>query len=112
MTTPLAQMLWERVIAYAAVQRDNGLWIAPASQIVTYANARDALRVQSVRVGGQTTITVTNTGPTPIAGATLTLPRAPERVTFAGGSGLPDRQGAQVRLGTLGAGQRITLTVR
>ncbi len=111
-TTPAAQTLWERAIGYAAAQRDNGLWIAPASQIVAYANARDALRVQSVRVGEQTTITVTNTGPTPVAGATLTLPRAPERVVFAGGSGLPDRQGAQVRLGTLGAGQRIALTVR
>lgn len=110
-TTPTAQALWGRVIGYAADRRKDGLWVVPVTTVMSFAAARDGLHVTSFRVGEQTAITVTNTGTAPVVGATLTLPRTPQRITFTGGNGLPDQREAQVRLGTLGAGQTLTLMV-
>jgi len=108
---PAAQALWGRVIGYAADRRKDGLWVMPVTTVTSFAAARDALQVTSYHVGEQTAITVTNTGTSPVVSATLTLPRTPQRITFTGGNGLPDQRESQVRLGTLGPGQTLTLTV-
>ena len=110
-TTAAAQAMWGRVIGYAADHRKEGLWVAPATTIMNFAAARDTVRVTGFHIGEQTTITAMNEGTAPVVGATITLPHTPQRVTYTGGNGAPDQREAQVRLGTLGAGQQLTFMV-
>jgi peptidoglycan/xylan/chitin deacetylase (PgdA/CDA1 family) len=68
---------WADTIAAAAAARDRGdLWIAPVSEIVQ--RWRDVRQVDMVMTGDGTRFnaTVTNHSPHPLAGLTLTLPRA------------------------------------
>ena len=109
---PAAQAMWARVVAYAADRRSLGLWVAPVTTITDFADARDGLRLTSVAVGATTLITATNDGPNDVKGATLTLPRTPLRVSWTGGGGQRDTNGAQIRIGDLTPGARATIEVR
>jgi peptidoglycan/xylan/chitin deacetylase (PgdA/CDA1 family) len=110
--TPTAQAIWGRVVAYAADRRSLGLWVAPVTTIANFADARDHMRVSSMNVGATTLITVANGGSSGVSDATLTLPRVPKQVGWTGGSGQRDINGAQIRVGTLAAGEATTIEVR
>jgi hypothetical protein len=80
--------------------------------IANFADARDQMRVSSMNVGATTLITVANGGSSSVSDATLTLPRVPKQVGWTGGSGQRDINGAQIRVGTLAAGEATTIEVR
>jgi hypothetical protein len=70
------------------------------------------MRISSVSIGATTKITVTNGGPSGVSDATLTLPGLPKQVAWTGGGGPHDINGAQIRVGLLGAGETTTIEVR
>ena len=110
--TPAAQAIWGRVVAYAADRRSLGLWVAPVTTITNFVDARDQLRVSSVRIGGTTTLTVRDTGQAGVNDATLTLPGVPKQVSWMGGAGARDINGAQIRVGNILPGETITIEAR
>ncbi|HEY8599794.1 MAG TPA: polysaccharide deacetylase family protein, partial [Thermomicrobiales bacterium] len=68
------QVIWSRVVDYAASQRDQGLWIAPVSEIATYGVATRRVNLTTVPVAGGTRLTVTNGSDRALDGLTLRLP--------------------------------------
>jgi peptidoglycan/xylan/chitin deacetylase (PgdA/CDA1 family) len=110
--TPAAQAIWGRVVAYAADRRSLGLWVAPVTTITNFVDARDQLRVSSVRIGGTTTLTVRDTGQAGVNDATLTLPGVPKQVSWMGGAGARDLNGARIRVGNILPGETITIEAR
>jgi peptidoglycan/xylan/chitin deacetylase (PgdA/CDA1 family) len=101
---------WDEVLAYAAGQREAGLWIAPLGEIVAYRNALPAIQVQAEERAGRLHVTVRNGNASPVAGLTLTLP-APVRSATLGGSPYADFVEDQVRLPRLNPGQQVALDV-
>jgi peptidoglycan/xylan/chitin deacetylase (PgdA/CDA1 family) len=110
--TPAAQAIWGRVVAYAADRRSLGLWVAPVTTITNFVDAREQLRVSSVRVGATTMLTVRDNGQAGVNDTTLTLPGVPKQVTWRGGAGARDINGAQIRVGNILPGETITIEAR
>ncbi len=111
-TSPAAQAIWGRVVAYAADRRSLGLWVAPVTTITNFVDARATLRVSSVRIGATTVLTLRDDGQAGVNDATLTLPGAPKQVAWTGGSGARDVNGAQIRVGNILPGETITIEAR
>jgi len=111
-TSPAAQAIWGRVVAYAADRRSLGLWVAPVTTITNFVDARATLHLSSVRVGATTVLTVRDDGQAGVNDATLTLPGVPKQVAWRGGSGARDINGAQIRVGNILPGETITIEAR
>jgi hypothetical protein len=103
-------VIWPRVIAYAAAQRDRGLWVAPVTQIADYSLATREVNVTALPVAGGTRLLIENDSAQTLDGLTLTLPAPAARVTLDGRP-LTDVRGAQVRLPALAPGASIVLVV-
>jgi len=91
------QVIWSRVVDYAAAQRDQGLWIAPVTEIATYGVATRQVELTALPIAGGTRLIVANRSDRALDGLTLRLP----------GTG----GGAQAIIPALAAGGTATLTV-
>jgi peptidoglycan/xylan/chitin deacetylase (PgdA/CDA1 family) len=89
------QVIWSRVVAYAAAQREQGLWVAPVTEIATYGTATREVAVTALPIAGGTRLTVENRADRDLAGLTV-------RIAGAGMATLP----------TLTPGAMATTTVR
>ncbi len=80
--------IWTRVVAYAAAQRDRGLWIAPVTEIATYGAATRQVAVTALPVAGGIHLTIENRDDRDLSGLTLrtTEASAPTLPTFAPGA--------------------------
>jgi len=107
---PAQVAAWEEVLAYAAAQRANGLWIAPLDEIVAYRDNLAKIEVQARDYAGRLRIVVRNGGDRPAAGLTLTL-SSPARSAELGGAPYTDFRQDQVRLPELHPGQQVTLDI-
>jgi peptidoglycan/xylan/chitin deacetylase (PgdA/CDA1 family) len=101
---------WDEVLAYAAAQREAGLWIAPLEEIVAYRNSLEAIAVQAEERAGRLHITVRNGNDHAVAGLTLTLP-APAQSATLGGKPYADFVQDQVCLPRLDPRQQVTLEI-
>lgn len=108
--SPTQVAAWDEVLAYAAAQREAGLWIAPLEEIVAYRDSLGAIQVRAEALPGRLRLTVRNGNAHAVAGLTLTLP-APARSTELGGAPYADFVRDQVRLPSLRPGQEVTLEV-
>ncbi len=104
------QAAWDEILAYAASRRDQGLWIAPLTEIVGYRNALAQVEVRAEAKGQQLSITVVNHNDHPVSGLTLTLP-APAGQVLLGDAAYSDYTEDQLRLPALQAGQQVRLSV-
>ncbi len=68
------QVIWQRVVDYAAAQRERGLWIAPVSTIADYGVASHQIAVTPLPVAGGTRLIVENRSADRLVGVTLGLP--------------------------------------
>ncbi len=80
---------WQRVVRYAAQQRDAGaLWIAPLAEIVDWQAAVAELRIENEEVENQDTgllsFTLRNASQQDLSGVTLKLPFQPQKITLDG----------------------------
>lgn len=91
------QVIWSRIVDYAAAQRDQGLWIAPVTEIATYGVASRQVNLTTLPVAGGTRLIVANGSVRALDGLTL-------RLSAFGG-------GAQVIIPSLTAGGAATITV-
>ncbi|MCA1666333.1 MAG: polysaccharide deacetylase family protein, partial [Thermomicrobia bacterium] len=110
--TPAAQAIWGRVVAYAADRRSLGLWVAPVTTITNFVDARAQLHLSSIRIGTTTALTVRDDGQAGVNDATLTLPTVPKQVSWRGGAGARDINGAQIRVGNILPDETITIEAR
>jgi len=108
--SPAQIAAWDEVLAYAAGQREAGLWIAPLEEIVAYRDGLDAIEVQAEERAGVMLIIVRNRNDHALSGLTLTLP-APVRSATLGGKPYADFVHDQVRLPRLDPRQRVTLEI-
>jgi peptidoglycan/xylan/chitin deacetylase (PgdA/CDA1 family) len=92
------QVIWSRVVDYAAAQRKQGLWIAPVTEIATYGVASRQVKLTALPVAGGTRLIIKNGSDRALDGLTVRVPGA------SGG-------GPQVIIPTLPAGGTTTLTV-
>ncbi|MBN1485269.1 MAG: polysaccharide deacetylase family protein [Chloroflexia bacterium] len=99
---------WEEVLAYAAERRQEGLWIAPLTDIVRFRQDLAGVDLDSEGSGHQLQLTVHNGSDHVLAGLTLTLPH-PVREASLNGAPYEDFRLDQVRLPALGPGQRVQL---
>jgi len=70
------QVIWQRVVDYAAARRDRGLWIAPVGTIADYGVATRQIAVTPLPVAGGLRLIVENRSGQRLAGVTLGLPLA------------------------------------
>lgn len=101
---------WEEVVAYAAGRRDQGLWIAPLTEIVQFHNALDQVRVSAAPRGNDLEVTVHNCSDLALAGLTLTLPK-PVRQVHLEGETYNDFRQDRLRLPRLEPGRQVTLQI-
>jgi hypothetical protein len=85
--TPEQLATWERVVTRVA--EDSRLWVAPLGEIAAWQAAVEQVRVEDVRTadaegGRRMTFTVTNPTSTPLAGLSLHMPTATQRVAVDG----------------------------
>ena len=74
---------WRETVAYAAEQRQAGLWIAPVSTIAGYVgDMRQVEVVWQAQPGGYGAV-VTNHANHPLDGVTLSFPLAVQAATVA-----------------------------
>jgi peptidoglycan/xylan/chitin deacetylase (PgdA/CDA1 family) len=102
------QAVWTRVVDYAAAQRDQGLWIAPVTEIATYSTATRAVDLVALPLAGGTQLMVTNGTGRGLDGLTITL-AGPSAANVTGVRALGTDQ---VAFSTLAAGAQVTATVR
>jgi peptidoglycan/xylan/chitin deacetylase (PgdA/CDA1 family) len=91
------QVIWSRVVDYAAAQRERGLWIAPVTEIATYGVATRQVALTALPVAGGTRLIVDNRSDRALNGLTLRLPGAGSR--------------AEAIIPALAAGGTATITV-
>jgi hypothetical protein len=80
---------WQRVVGYAAQQRDAGtLWIAPLAEIADWQAAVAELKIENEEVRNQDTgllsFTIRNGSQQDLSGVTLKLPFLPQKITVDG----------------------------
>jgi peptidoglycan/xylan/chitin deacetylase (PgdA/CDA1 family) len=108
--SPAQIAAWDEVLAYAAAQREAGLWIAPVEEIVAYRDSLGAIVVQAEERATRLYIRVRNDNDHAVAGLTLTLP-APVRAAELDGEPYADFVQDQVRLPRLNPRQQVTLEI-
>lgn len=101
---------WEELLSYTTALRDQGLWIAPLTEIVQFRNDLAQIDVRARLRGQRLQVTVRNRNDHTVQGLTLTLPSPVERVSLNDTS-YSDFVLDQVRLPALERGQRIDLDV-
>lgn len=104
------QAVWQRAIEYAAAQREQGLWIAPVSEIAGFAENVRRVTVTSLPLAGGTRLIVENRSGQRLEGVTLGLPTA-GTVTIDGRR-VGATSGQTVILPVLEAGAVVTVEVR
>ncbi len=102
------QEVWTRIVAYAAAQRDQGLWIAPVTEIATYSTATRAVDLVALPLAGGTRLGVTNGTGRALDGLTISLPGSGATT----GAGAQTLASGQVAFPTLAAATQATATVR
>ena len=106
---------WREVVAYAAAQREQGLWIAPVSTIVNYMRAMRQVEVVWRATEGGYEAIVTNHTDQALDGVTLSFPILVDNATVEGQpvppvAGYADRH--QVVLPRLAAGATVNVQVQ
>ncbi len=100
--------VWTRVVGYAAARRDQGLWIAPVTEIATYSTATRTVDLVALPLAGGTRLSVTNGTGRALDGLTIGL--SGSGVTT--GTGVQTLAPGQVAFPALAAGAQATATVR
>jgi len=108
--SPEQVAVWDELLAYVATAREQGLWVAPLTEIVRYRNSLERIEVQYELTGLRLKATVHNGSDRPLAGLTLTLPSPVQEVRLNGAPHADYRQD-QLRLPLLQAGETATVEV-
>jgi peptidoglycan/xylan/chitin deacetylase (PgdA/CDA1 family) len=112
LTLPGVRAAWDEAISAAAAARDAGdLWVAPVTEITH--RWRDTGQVDcsaQAAEGDHLTATCANHSPDTLAGVTITLPRAAQRVTI-GGAVVAQARPEQVTLPTLAPNGALRLEI-
>ncbi|MCL5256410.1 MAG: polysaccharide deacetylase family protein [Chloroflexi bacterium] len=101
--------MWDRVVAYAASKREDGLVVDTLTNIVEHYLAVRNLKVESTQNGNDLSITLQNTGKDGITGTTLTLPGIVASAAAANGERL-EIQKDQIVIPALESGAKIKIT--
>ncbi len=99
---------WDELLSYATGRRQDGLWIAPLTEIVQYRNDIARVAVRADATAGGLDVTVYNGSDHALSGLTLTLP-APVRQATLDGTAYADFVHDQVRLPEIPAGRQVRL---
>lgn len=102
------QEAWSRVIAYAAAQRDQGLWIAPVTEIATYGIATREVSLVALPLAGGTRLTIQNVTGRALDGLTLQVADGARSVGAGGRVGTD----GQIICPMVAANAQLTVTAR
>ena len=104
------QIVWQRAVDYAAARREQGLWIAPVTEIAEYSRTARQVSVTAIPIAGGDYLVVENRSGQRLAGVTLGLATA--GMAAIDGRDVTPAETNTIVLPTLEPGAQVVVLVR